>query len=177
MLPTEVGVVHGGVVESIVEERVKVGSEAGCNEFNVPAFDCHHEGRHPCVSEHIVFQLFDRHQLIEGLQISGATREVDGRAAIIVRQIDIGAERDNLGNVSGGAFACHEHQRGDVSILDRLVYGEQLLENLDDRLDLAFVDGGHYDSLRAEALVAAVFDHFRKLSILKCFIILQTNSL
>ena len=84
---------------------------------------------------------------------------MQGCASVVVCAVEIGIQLENTLDVRSCAFASHEHQCRDVAVHDWLVDREQLLQDFNDRLDLAFVDGCHDNGLGAERLAVRVLYH------------------
>ena len=160
LFPSKIGVVHRCIIESVVQERVKVRSETRSNKLDISALDGHHERSDACMREHIVFEVLDCHKLIKGVNVTRAAREVNSSAPVVVRLVDIRAKSNDLNNVGTSAFTCYQHQRRDVSVLNRLIDRQQLLKYLDYGVYLALVDRSHDNRLCAKTLTVTIFNHF-----------------
>ena len=93
--------------------------------------------------EYIILQVLQLGELAEGVQVAGATREVQSRASIVVSAIYLGAQRQHALYIGPSALSSDEHERGYIAVHYRLVDREELLEDLDDRLNLTLVNGRH----------------------------------
>ena len=68
---------------------------------------------------------------------------MQGRASVVVSAIYLGAQRQHALYIGPSALSSDEHERGYIAVHYRLVDREELLEDLDDRLNLTLVNGRH----------------------------------
>ena len=101
-----------------MQKRIEVGSETCSDQLNVSTFDGHHERSDTRIRKHIVLQLFDLRQDIEGFQVARPASEMDGSAAIVVRLVDIRLQFQHFLDVICASLARHEHQGRYIAIHD-----------------------------------------------------------
>ena len=96
LFSAKVCIVHSRVIQSIVEERIKIGPETRGHQLDVPTLYCHHERCDASMGENVVLEFINGHELVKSLNIARTASKVKRRSPIIVCQVDVRAQGDNL---------------------------------------------------------------------------------